>query len=81
MDCADMGIQVDLLAEASLADSAAERPFLVMNGADVLLQRAFVCRRVVAKWTNEGLDVFVNVLNVRFKVYLKRYERIFTSPG
>ena len=35
---ADMGIEMNLLAEAGLADPAGERPFLVMNRANVLLQ-------------------------------------------
>lgn len=72
MNSADMSIEMNFLAKASLADPAGKRSFLVMNCADVLLQWAFVGRRVVAERTNEGLDVFVNVFDVRFKVDLLR---------
>ena len=69
---ADMGIEMNLLAEAGLADPAGERPFLVMNRANVLLQWAFVGRRVVAERTNEWLHIFVHVFDVSFKVDLLR---------
>jgi hypothetical protein len=70
MNCTDMGIQMNFLTEACIANATAERPFFMMHCPHMLVHWALVGSAVLTERANKRLVHFMNIFYVSFKVNL-----------